>query len=51
VGIKKEKQLWTSHRCFPGCVLEVVCIIRRWKNEMVAHIRKILDKSSFFEKI
>jgi hypothetical protein len=43
MGVKKEKQLWTSHRCFPGCVLEVVCLIRRSKYEMVALIRKILD--------
>jgi hypothetical protein len=42
VRIKKEKQLWTSHRCFPGCVLEVVCLIRRTKIEMVAFLRKIL---------
>ena len=42
VGIKKEKQLWTSHRCFPGCVLEVVCLVRRRKNRKVARIRKIL---------
>jgi hypothetical protein len=43
MGIKKEKQLWTSHRCFPGCVLEVVCLVRRTKIEMVALLRKILD--------
>jgi hypothetical protein len=47
VGIKKEKQLWTSHRCFPGCVLEVVCLFRRWKNDLVAQIRKILGKIDF----
>jgi hypothetical protein len=48
MGVKKEKQLWTSHRCFPGCVLEVVCLVRRTKYEMVAPIRKILDFSVFF---
>ncbi len=48
VCVKKEKQLWTSHRCFPGCVLEVVCLIRRWKYEKVAHIRKILDKCRIY---
>jgi hypothetical protein len=39
-GQKKEKQLWLSLRCFPGCVLEVVCIVRRHKNEKVAFARK-----------
>jgi hypothetical protein len=40
MSIKKEKQLWTSHRCFPGCVLEVVCLVRRTKIEMVATSKK-----------
>jgi hypothetical protein len=43
MGAKKEKQPWQSQRCFPGCVLEVVCLIRRWENEKVAQVRKILD--------
>jgi hypothetical protein len=47
VSAKKEKQLWTSHRCFPGCVLEVVCLIRRWRIEKVAQVRKILEKIRF----
>jgi hypothetical protein len=42
-GLKKEKQPWQSQRCFPGCVLEVVCLIRRLKNGKVAQVRKILD--------
>jgi hypothetical protein len=42
MGVKKEKQLWTSHRCFPGCVLEVVCLVRRWKYEKVAQVKNIL---------
>jgi hypothetical protein len=29
VRVKKEKQPWQSQRCFPGCVLEVVCLVRR----------------------
>jgi hypothetical protein len=43
-GVKKEKQPWQSQRCFPGCVLEVVCLIRRRKDEKVAQIRKILGE-------
>jgi hypothetical protein len=42
-GLKKEKQPWQSQRCFPGCVLEVVCLIRRLKYGKVAQVRKILD--------
>jgi len=42
-GVKKEKQPWQSQRCFPGCVLEVVCKVRRWKYGKVAQVRKILD--------
>ena len=45
---KKEKQPWQSQRCFPGCVLEVVCLVRRRKYEKVAQIRKILDKQRIF---
>jgi hypothetical protein len=48
MSVKKEKQLWTSHRCFPGCVLEVVCLVRRTENEKVAQIRNILDFFSNF---
>jgi hypothetical protein len=48
MGVKKEKQLWTSHRCFPGCVLEVVCLVRRWKYEKVAQVRKILGDEQIF---
>jgi len=48
MSIKKEKQLWTSHRCFPGCVLEVVCLVRRRKNGKVAHVRKILEVIRYF---
>src|ERR1700688_2565426 len=46
--VKKEKQPWQSQRCFPGCVLEVVCLVRRRENEMVAQVRKILDKQRIF---
>jgi hypothetical protein len=45
--VKKEKQPWQSQRCFPGCVLEVVCIVRRSRHRKVAQIRKILDEQPF----
>jgi hypothetical protein len=43
---KIEKQPWQSQRCFPGCVLEVVYLIRRLEYEKVAQVRRILDKQS-----
>jgi hypothetical protein len=46
-GLKKEKQPWQSQRCFPGCVLEVVCLVRRPKYGKVAQIRKILVEERF----
>jgi hypothetical protein len=46
-GLKKEKQPWQSQRCFPGCVLEVVCIVRRRENGKVAQVRKILGERQF----
>jgi hypothetical protein len=47
-GQKKEKQPWQSQRCFPGCVLEVVCLIRRREYEKVAQVKKILGEVSIF---
>jgi hypothetical protein len=47
-GLKKEKQPWQSQRCFPGCVLEVVCLIRRREYKKVAQVRKILGECRFF---
>jgi hypothetical protein len=48
-GLKKEKQPWQSQRCFPGCVLEVVCLVRRREYEKVAQVRKILGGAPIFD--
>jgi hypothetical protein len=41
---KKREAALANQRCFPGCVLEVVCLIRRWEYEKVAQFREILDE-------